>query len=45
MKESYERPSMVTETIEIGTLFANAVGSPVPIAQLEPYFGLCPPCP
>jgi hypothetical protein len=43
MKETYEKPKMVTETIDIGLLVAN--GSPVPIAALEPFFGLCPPCP
>ena len=45
MKETYKKPDMVTETIEIGTLLASPTGSAVPIAQLEPFFGLCPPCP
>jgi hypothetical protein len=44
MKEPYAKPRMVTEKLEIGALMA--IGSPAgePIAQLEPFFGLCPPC-
>jgi len=42
MKEPYEAPQMVTEEIEtLGVL--NASNSS-PIAQLQPYFGLCDPC-
>ncbi len=41
MKEPYEKPRMVTETMEIGILVA---GSSAPIQALEPFFNLCPPC-
>jgi hypothetical protein len=42
MKETYEKPKMLTEEIEVGALVAQ---SPMqPVAQLEPFFGLCPPC-
>jgi hypothetical protein len=41
MKKNYEKPKMITETIEFSLL---AGGSPAPTAQLPPDFGLCPPC-
>lgn len=42
MKQPYEKPKMVVETIEIGTL---AAGSPVgKVSQIQPNFGICPPC-
>ncbi len=44
MKQPYEKPKMVTERIEIGALAAGSPGGN-PIAQLQPFFGLCPPCP
>jgi len=43
MKEPYEKPRMVTETIDIGTLLAGG-GSPLLYDQLEPWFKGCPPC-
>lgn len=44
MKEAYEKPTMTTEITE-GALVGQS--SPVgdPIAQMQPFFGLCPPCP
>jgi len=39
VKERYEKPEIVTEEIEIG------VYGQYPISQLQPFFGLCPPCP
>ncbi len=42
MKDTYEKPKMMTEAVDIGQLVA---GSPEPIGALEPFFGLCPPCP
>lgn len=42
MKEPYEKPMMVTETIEIGLLLAN--GSPHLYSQMQPFLGWCPPC-
>jgi hypothetical protein len=44
MKEPYEKPKMVTETVEIGKLIAGSPGTESPINQLQPFFGLCPPC-
>jgi hypothetical protein len=43
MKEPYEKPEMVTETIEIGKLIAGSPGTYNPIAVAEPFGGLC--CP
>lgn len=47
MKEPYEKPKMVTEEVETGTLYANAGSSSPPgqgpISCMEPFFGLC--CP
>lgn len=45
MKETYEKPEMVTETIEIGKLIAGSPGTVPsnPIAVAEPFGGLC--CP
>ena len=45
MKETYEKPAMVTESVDIGVLIAGSPGTQVPVAQLQPFFGLCPPCP
>jgi hypothetical protein len=43
MKETYEKPKMLTEEVEVGTLVAQE--SPAgPVPQLQPFFGLCPPC-
>ncbi|MFC1893705.1 hypothetical protein ACFLYR_06750 [Chloroflexota bacterium] len=44
MKESYEKPQMVTEKVEIGTLVAGGTPAAAPLPQLVPFFGLCPPC-
>jgi hypothetical protein len=43
MKETYEKPRMITETIEIGTLIAGGSNFTL-IGQLQPNLGLCPPC-
>jgi len=43
MKEPYETPKMVTERVEeLGVLVAS---SSSPVKALNPFFGLCPPCP
>jgi hypothetical protein len=42
-KEFYEKPQILTEEIEIGVYGQYGGGEPVP--QLQPFFGLCPPCP
>jgi len=42
MKETYEKPKMATETIEIDLLAAGSAR--LAIDQLDPYFLLCPPC-
>lgn len=40
-KEFYEKPEIRTEEIEL-----NAYGqyATAPVPQLQPFFGLCPPC-
>jgi hypothetical protein len=43
MKEAYEKPAMLTEEVDVGTLVATTPAGPVP--ELQPFFGLCPPCP
>lgn len=43
MKETYEKPKMTTETIEIGKLIAGSAGIISPVAQAQPLGGLC--CP
>ena len=40
MKETYEKPTMLTEKVEPGTLVAQYA----PVPELQPFFGLCPPC-
>ena len=41
-KEVYEKPKIISEKIAI-TVYGQA--SPVgPIQQMQPFFGLCPPC-
>ncbi len=40
MRETYEKPKMVTETIEIGTLLAQG-GSPSPEEVNEPDLHRC----
>ena len=41
-KEQYEKPTIVIEEIEL----ASVVGAypQGPISDLQPFFGLCPPC-
>ena len=39
-REGYSKPEIRSEAIEVG-----AYGQPAqPIDQLQPFFGLCPPC-
>lgn len=40
-REIYEKPAIRTEEIELG-VYGEYQTSPVP--QLQPFFGLCPPC-
>jgi hypothetical protein len=42
MRETYEKPMMLTEEVEVGTLVATSPGAPIP--ELQPFFALCPPC-
>jgi hypothetical protein len=42
-KETYRKPEIRSETIEIG-VYGNYNGE-LPVPQLQPFFGLCPPCP
>lgn len=42
VREEYSKPEIRSEEIEMGVY---AQGSPEPINQLQPMFGLCPPCP
>ena len=46
MKETYEKPTMLTEEVEVGALMATEaiVTGASPVPQLQPFFGLCPPC-
>ena len=45
LKEPYEKPKMVTESTDVGMLVATTIGSPMVIAQAQPYGAVCPPCP
>ena len=44
MKETYEKPKMETESIDIGALIAGSVDV-MPTPQMVSYLNLCPPCP
>jgi len=44
MKQPYEKPKMVIERIEFGALAEGGSPGGNPIPQLQPFFGLCPPC-
>jgi hypothetical protein len=39
-KEVYQKPEIKSETVEMGVY-----GQYQPVPQLQPFFGLCPPCP
>jgi len=41
-KEPYEKPEIESEDVEI---IAYGQYEAMPISQLNPFFGLCPPCP
>jgi hypothetical protein len=43
MKQTYEKPNMITEKTEIGSLAANGSQAGLPVQDLEPNYGLC--CP
>lgn len=38
-REPYEKPKIVIEKVELA-----GVAGQYPIPQLQPFFGLCPPC-
>jgi hypothetical protein len=42
-KETYRKPEIRSETVEIG-VYGNYGVPEDPFPQLLPYFGLCPPC-
>jgi hypothetical protein len=41
-KEMYEKPEIRSENFEM-TVYGQAYGE-APLAALQPFFGLCPPC-
>ena len=46
-KEPYVRLEIQSEDVEMGAYGGSpgGGGEPLPVAQLSPFFGLCPPCP